>query len=137
MLSFKTELRVRYADTDMMQFVYNAKYLEYFEVGRTELIRSTGLSYNEIEIAGYQMPLIEARVFYKTPLLYDEIISIETTVNELYSAKIYLHYNIYKEDRITVAASGYTVHMFINSKTKKPVKPPKIYIDALKPFFNS
>ena len=57
MLTCSTEIRVRYADTDMMQFVYNGKYLEYFEVGRTELLRSTGLSYASVEKNGYQLPL--------------------------------------------------------------------------------
>ena len=53
MLSHKTTIRVRYADTDKMQFVYNGKYLEYFEVGRTELLRSAGLPYSQIEKEGY------------------------------------------------------------------------------------
>ena len=60
MLKHTTALRVRYADTDKMQFVYNGKYLEYFEVGRTELLRHVGLPYSEIETAGYQLPLREA-----------------------------------------------------------------------------
>ena len=60
MLTNTTEIRVRYADTDKMQFVYNGKYLEYFEVGRTELLRAAGLAYSEVEKNGYQLPLIEA-----------------------------------------------------------------------------
>ena len=64
MLTYKTEIRVRYADTDQMQFVYNGKYLEFFEVGRTELLRSTGLSYKVVEKEGYQLPLVEAHLKY-------------------------------------------------------------------------
>ena len=56
MISNVTQLRVRYADTDKMQFVYNGKYLEYFEVGRCELLRSYGLAYSEIESHGYRHP---------------------------------------------------------------------------------
>ncbi len=45
MLIHKTQLRVRYADTDQMRYVYNGKYIEYFEVGRTEMIREQNLTY--------------------------------------------------------------------------------------------
>ena len=60
MLTHTTTIRVRYADTDKMKFVYNGKYLEYFEVGRTEILRQVGLPYSKLESAGYQLPLIEA-----------------------------------------------------------------------------
>ncbi|MBK7981513.1 MAG: acyl-CoA thioesterase [Ignavibacteriae bacterium] len=74
MLSHTTSIRVRYADTDKMQFVYNGKYLEYFEVGRTELLRSCGLAYSELEKIGYQLPLIEAGLKYKMPAYYDDVL---------------------------------------------------------------
>jgi len=60
MLEHKTEIRVRYADTDQMQFVYNGKYLEYFEVGRTEMMRENNLPYKIIEQNGYRMPVFAA-----------------------------------------------------------------------------
>ncbi|MFA3784125.1 acyl-CoA thioesterase [Melioribacteraceae bacterium 4301-Me] len=135
MLKHITSLRVRYADTDKMQFVYNGKYLEYFEVGRTELLRSTGLSYREVEKAGFQLPLIEANVKYKNPATYDDILEIEAAVKELYSPKVHIEYIIRKKDTGELIAEGFTTHVFINSLTKKVVKPPQIYIDALKKYF--
>ena len=53
MLEHKTEVRVRYADTDQMKYAYNGKYFEYFEVGRTEMMRDNGLTYKSIEEQGY------------------------------------------------------------------------------------
>lgn len=136
MLSYTTEIRVRYADTDKMQFVYNGKYLEYFEVGRTELLRSTGLSYAELEKNGYQLPLIEANVKYKNPAYYDDILEIEATVKELYSPKVHIEYVIRRKETKEIIAEGFTTHIFIKSDTKKAVRPPKIYVDALKKFFD-
>lgn len=49
MFSFDTQVRVRYADTDQMQVVYHAKYIEYFEVGRTDAMRSLGITYKDVE----------------------------------------------------------------------------------------
>lgn len=136
MVSNKTVIRVRYADTDKMQFVYNGKYLEYFEVGRTELLRALGLPYSTIEKAGYQLPLIEAGLKYKKPAVYDDLLEIEAVVSELYSAKVHINYMVRKEGSEEVLCTGFTTHMFINAETKKPAKPPKIYIEAMAPFFS-
>lgn len=135
MISFTTEIRVRYADTDKMQFVYNGKYLEYFEVGRTELLRSTGLAYSEVEKNGYQLPLIEAKIQYISPALYDDILQITASLNELNSPRVHIEYEIKRKDDGTLIAKGYTTHVFIKTDTKKAVRPPKIYVDALKKYF--
>lgn len=135
MYSNTTEIRVRYADTDKMQFVYNGKYLEYFEVGRTELLRSCGLVYNELEKVGYQLPLIEAGLKYKSPAYYDDILLVKATINKLYSAKVYIEYTITRKENDEIIATGFTDHMFIRTENKKPSKPPQIYIDTLKKYF--
>ncbi|MCB0749194.1 MAG: acyl-CoA thioesterase [Ignavibacteriales bacterium] len=135
MLQNTTSIRVRYADTDKMQFVYNGKYLEYFEVGRTELLRSCGLAYSELEKAGYQLPLIEAGVKYKSPAYYDDVLEITASINEINSAKVYIEYSIKKENADEIIVTGFTSHMFIREETKRPTKPPQIYIDALKKYF--
>lgn len=136
MVKHTTSIRVRYADTDKMQFVYNGKYLEYFEVGRTELLRSTGLPYAELEKQGYQLPLIEANIKYKSPARYDDILEIDAIVKELYSPKVHIEYVIRRKDTNEIIAEGFTTHIFIKADTKKAVRPPKIYIEALIPFFD-
>ena len=135
MLKHTTSIRVRYADTDKMQFVYNGKYLEYFEVGRTELLRSSGLAYSEVENHGYQLPLLEAGVKYHFPGKYDDVLLIEATVKELFSSKVHIEYRIIREGSGELIAEGFTTHIFIRTDTKKAVRPPKIYVNALKPFF--
>ncbi len=135
MISHTTEIRVRYADTDKMQFIYNGKYLEYFEVGRTELLRHYGLAYSELENSGYQLPLIEAKVKYKSPGRYDDILLVTATVKELYSAKIHIDYTVKRKGTDELIAEGYTEHMFIKEETKKPVRPPKVYVDHLAKYF--
>jgi acyl-CoA thioester hydrolase len=135
MISNKTTIRVRYADTDKMQFVYNGKYLEYFEVGRAELLRSIGLAYSQVENKGYQLPLIEAGIKYKHPAVYDELLEVEAINRVLYSAKVHIEYIVRKQDTGVIVAEGFTTHMFIKSDSKKPTRPPQFYIDALKDFF--
>ena len=134
MLTYKTNIRVRYADTDQMQFVYNGKYLEFFEVGRTELLRSTGLSYKVVEKEGYQLPLVEAHLKYVSAAYYDDILIIESSLKEIPKLKMKLEYKIFRKENDELVTEGYTEHVFINKGTKKPVRPPKFFIDAVKKY---
>ena len=131
----KSIVRVRYADTDKMQFVYNGKYLEYFEVGRTELLRELGLPYSQLEKMGYSLPVIEAKVKYMNAARYDELLEIEASVKELYTPKVHVEYVINEKESGKVIAEGYTTHIFMKIDTQKAVRPPKIYMDTLAPFF--
>ncbi len=137
MIISKTNLRVRYADTDKMQFVYNGKYLEYFEVGRTELLRNNGLPYSEIEKKGYQLPLIEAGVKYFKPAVYDDLLEIEAVVKDIFSAGLTIDYTIRRSGTGEIITQGFTTHMFITTDSKKAVRPPKFYVDALKHHFEN
>lgn len=135
MISNKTLIRVRYADTDKMQFVYNGKYLEYFEVGRTELFRSVGFPYKIIESQGYQLPLVEAGLKYFSPATYDDLLEIEARVEELYVPRPKVIYTVKNSETGQLIAEGFTTHVFINSETKKAVRPPKFYVEALSSYF--
>src|SRR4030066_1466594 len=99
MLDFATEIRVRYADTDQMQFVYNGKYLEYFEVGRTEMMRSIGLPYRTLEMHGYMLPLLEANVRYKNPSYYDDLLLVRAYVPEMLPLKVHIEYTIHRTEK--------------------------------------
>ncbi|MFC2133294.1 acyl-CoA thioesterase [Bacteroidota bacterium] len=135
MFSNKTSIRVRYADTDKMQFVYNGKYFEYFEVGRTELLRSAGLAYSTVESEGYQLPLIEAGIKFLQPAYYDDMIEIEAFINDINTPKVHIQYIIRRQNTDEILAEGFTTHIFINIDTKKATRPPKIYLDVLRPYF--
>lgn len=128
-LKYTSQIRVRYAETDAMAVVNNVDYLVYFEVGRTELMRHYGLPYTVVEKNGFLLPLIEARVFYKNPAHYDDLLNIETSLKPEYKPIIKFEYNIFRDN--STIANGYTVHSFLNSETRRPVKPPKIFIDTV------
>jgi acyl-CoA thioester hydrolase len=132
MIKTRFKIRVRYADTDKMQFVYNGKYLEYFEVGRTELLRSLGLPYSEVEKRGYQLPLVEANIKYKSAAFYDDILIIESSYQIESTPIIQINYTIYRKETLEVIAEGFTKHLFIKEETKKAVRPPEFYIQAIK-----
>lgn len=131
MISHRTEVRVRYADTDQMKVVYHGKYLEYFELGRSALIRSLGLPYSELEARGILLPVIEAFARYRKPARYDELLSIEAFVNELPKATLRIEYKVFRNNEKEPLAEGYTVHSFLNVSTGRPSRAPSFFIQVL------
>lgn len=135
MLKHYTEVRVRYADTDQMNFAYNGKYFEYFEVGRTEMMREVGLPYEVIEKNGVFMPVIETKIHFLSPAFYDELLIIETRVEKLPTAKVHIDHIIKVEIRDTIICEGYVELAFLDAKTKRPTRAPGFFIDAIKKYY--
>jgi acyl-CoA thioester hydrolase len=131
MLNHRARLRVRYADTDKMQFVYNGKYLEYFEVGRTELLRHYGLPYRQIEERGYQLPVIEAGLTFRQPARYDDLLEIEATVRSIRTPRLRIDYAVRRAGEEDILVEGFTVHIFMNMRTQRATRPPAFYLAEL------
>jgi acyl-CoA thioester hydrolase len=122
-LSHKTPYRVIYGDTDNMGVAYYANYLRWFEIGRTELLRAWGLPYRQIESQGLILPVAEARCKYATPARYDQLLTIEASLDPYYKGGLKIDYRILSQDEKTLHASGYTRHAFVN-KEGRVVRPP-------------
>jgi len=135
MLIHKTQIRVRYADTDQMQYVYNGKYIEYFEVGRTEMIREQNLTYKSIEENGYLMPVNSVFIKYKNPAFYDELLEIETRVEKIPDVRVHLDHTVRSVERNKIICEGYVELVFIQKDTKKVCRPPTFFMNVLIPFF--
>ena len=124
-----TSVRVRYAETDQMGVVYNGNYFVYFEIGRTSLLRACGLPYSGLEKEGIMLPVIETHAVFRNPARYDDELTILTSYTLERRPVIRLEYRIYCGDNLI--AEGYTTHSFIRSDTRKPVRPPQIFFDAI------
>ncbi|WP_088832668.1 acyl-CoA thioesterase [Paenibacillus tyrfis] len=112
-------LRVRYQETDQMGVVYHANYLNWFEVGRTEMIRELGLPYQALETRGLLLPVIEADLKFRSPARYDDLVTIDTKVVELTSLRIRFAYEIKRGEEVLV--TGGTQHVWLNQDWK-PVR---------------
>ena len=80
------QLRVRYAETDQMGYCYYGNYAQYFEVGRVETLRSLGMSYKSLEENGIMLPVLDFSINYNKPALYDDLLTIETTIVKIEGA---------------------------------------------------
>lgn len=125
-----TQVRVRYAETDQMGVVYYANYFVWFEVGRTELLRSLGGTYRELEAEGIFLPVIEASCAYAQASRYDDELEIRTTGRLLSPVRVEFQYEVVRlADQITTA-TGRTVHAALNPRGK-PVRLPERVRTAL------
>ena len=125
-----TRVRVRYAETDQMGVVYYANYFIWFEVGRTDLLRSLGGTYKELEAEGIFLPVIEASCTYAQASRYDDELEIRTTGRILSPVRMEFQYEVVRlADQITTA-TGRTVHAALNPRGK-PVRLPERVRTAL------
>lgn len=131
MITDSTKIRVRYSETDQMNVVYHGNYAQYFEIGRTELFRSLGIRYKEMEANGIMLPVISLNCNFKKPALYDELLTITTKLSKIPSVKIELEYEI-KNEQEEIICLGNTTLAFISSKTKKPIKCPEYILIKIK-----
>lgn len=122
----ETDVRVRYAETDKMGIVHHANYLIWFEVGRSELCRSRGFSYNQMETDNALMVVAESYVRYKAPAYYEDILTIRTKVAEIRSRSIQFVYEILRKSDETIIAEGETLHI-VTDELKKVRTVPEIY----------
>jgi acyl-CoA thioester hydrolase len=105
---------VRYAETDTMGVVYYANYLVWFEVARTDLLRTAGWSYREMETEGYRLPVLEANCVYRQPALYDDEIDVKTTGEVMSPVRVKFLYDVVRPKDELLLATGFTVHASID-----------------------
>lgn len=135
MIHTKHSLRVRYGETDPMKYVYYGNYAEYLEIGRVELFRSIGMSYNEIENQGIWLPVSEYKIKYLRPAFYDEKLEIHTYIKKIPGVRIEFEYEIFNEDHVKITEASTTL-FFLNAQTKKIVKCPDYLMEMIKANWN-
>jgi acyl-CoA thioester hydrolase len=124
--------RVRYREVDPMGLVYHVHCLDWFEAARTEALRSSGISYREIEESGVSMPVVDLAVRYHRPVRYDDRIEIGVTwTGEAPVARIRFDYEVRREDEPDVLVSGHVTLCFVDRASGRPVRAPGMLRDAL------
>lgn len=127
----ETEIRVRYAETDKMGIVHHSNYLIWFEAGRSELCRSRGFSYKEMEDNDNALMVVaESYCRYKSPAYYEDVLSVRTRVAEIRSRSIRFIYEIYRPSDDTLLAEGETLHL-VTDQSKRVRQIPEIYKERL------
>ncbi len=132
MFEYDWQLRVRYADTDQMGYVYYGKYAEYFEVGRVEALRSLGFRYRDLERdSGVMLPVASLEIKYRSPAKYDDLLTVRTRITSLPTRVISFEHEVLGEDG-SLLTEGEVKLVFVNTRTGKSVKAPEELMEKLK-----
>ena len=128
---FTSKVKVRYNETDQMGVVHHGNYASYFEIGRTDFIKNSGISYKEMELKGIIMPVTELKMNYKKPAYYDDTLEIRTFLKNLSAAKIEFYYEVYN-DKNELVCTAESTNAFIDKETGKLCRAPQFLINMIK-----
>jgi acyl-CoA thioester hydrolase len=124
MLQHRSQIEVRYAETDMMGVVYHGSYVPWLEVSRTGLLASVGFPYRGLEAEGFFLPVIELNLRYLRPARYADLVTVQAMIREKPSLRLRIEYELHRDDE--KLAYGHTVHAFVD-KSGRPVRPPAAF----------
>jgi len=125
-----TSFRIRYAETDQMGVVYHGNYAQFFELGRTEWLRETGITYKNMEDNGIMLPVVSLQCNFKKSALYDDVLTVTTKLKKTPTVKIEFDYEINNQNNELIC-TGNTVLAFLNKETKKPMRCPEYILTKL------
>ncbi|SNR71517.1 acyl-CoA thioesterase [Hymenobacter mucosus] len=136
MYTSDTNIRVRYAETDQMGYVYHGNYAAYFEVCRTEAFRQLGISYKDLEAEGVGMPVGEIRTRFRRPARYDDLLTVRLLLKQpAEGSRILFEYEIYNEAK-ELLTEGHTLMVFVSMATGRPVPIPGHIQEKLVGYFS-
>ena len=123
-------LRVQYYDTDKMMVVYHVNYIRYFHTVRTEYFRAAGYPYSDMDKEDFQMPVLSVAADFKTPAVYDELVTVSCKITKLAPASMEFDYEIRNAETGELHVTGHSRHGF-TSRNLRPIplkkKCPEIY----------
>jgi len=135
MFESSTQIRVRYAETDQMGYVYYGNYAMYYEVARVETMRQLGCAYKDLEAMGIMMPVLDSKSRFVLPGKYDEELEIKVRIPKMPMVRILFEYEIRNEVGELIH-TGETTLAFIKISSGKPTRMPEMMKNLLSPFFD-
>ncbi|MCC6239242.1 MAG: acyl-CoA thioesterase [Phycisphaerales bacterium] len=110
------EIRVRFFEVDSMGFLHHSRFLQYFELGRTELLRARGHCYADIERQGYCFAVTQAQVKYRAPAHYDDLLQLTTRLTRQTEVRFEHTYELRRDGQLL--AEGQTTIACLNRQGK-------------------
>ncbi|MBQ8438546.1 MAG: acyl-CoA thioesterase [Alistipes sp.] len=133
LISYSTQVRVRYKDTDQMGIMHHSNYVVLYEQARTEWLRDMGLTYAEIERRGIMSPIIEVHSRYHYPAFYDEVLTVKVSMEEMPAARLVIASEVFNEAGKLINTGSVTLG-FMHASTRRPCRAPEWFIAALEEY---
>lgn len=127
MLKSKTQVRVRYAETDQMGVVYYGNYPQFFEIGRVEFLRDLGTTYRQMEDDGIMLPVLSLEIKYIKSAKYDDLLTIQTWIEEIPNTRITFFHEIFNEEN-QLLTKGKVQLVFVDKTKNRPTMAPDDFL---------
>ena len=114
----RTEITVRYAETDQMGIAHHSNYAVWFEAARTDLIKKMGMSYSQMEKNGVLVPLLELECKYMVAAHYEDVLTVEAKVSKITPVKIEFKYQVFRKKDHVLLSTGRTLHGLVGPDLK-------------------
>lgn len=124
----KTEVEVRYAETDQMGVVHHGVYPQYLELGRVSWLHQFGLHYQKMEDQGILLPVYHLQISYLTSAKFGDILEVETQLKEEPTVRITFLYKVYNKANQQLLIEASTTLVFVDANTKKPMRCPSFLL---------
>lgn len=122
----ETLVRVNYSETDQMGVVYHARYLVWLDIARTELLRSGGMSYHDLEADGLRLAVSEVSIRYRQPARYDDLILVRCWVRDIASRRVDFGYAVQHADDHRLLATATTSLLALDSSMALARLPERV-----------
>jgi len=130
-LTVRVSRRVHFNEVDIMGVVWFGRYAVFFEEGNAALGKFIGISYKEYHAQDLRAPIVQFHVDYHKPLFLDEEFTIEARLVWCEGGRHNIEYSLIKEDG-QLAATGYSVQLFIHDKDFTPCLVAPAVVDAMR-----
>jgi len=136
MISATTEVRIRYSETDKMGYVYYGNYAQFFEIGRTNMLREYGMTYREMEAQGIMLPVRSMEIRYHSPAFYDDLLTVSTFLRKKPSKRLEFEHEIHNEAGKLIV-TGKVELVFVSEKTRRPTNAPEYFMKEIESYFEN
>ncbi len=132
--SYKSEMRVRFGETDLQGVVFNANYLLYVDTAQMDYLRTIGVPYFDMLERGYDIVIVDASVQFLAPARFDEVLHVYARIHDIGNSSIRMDYEIYEAESERFVARSQTAYVIIDKESQKPVRVPSYIRRAVREF---
>lgn len=115
---YRSQVVVRYAETDQMGIVHHAAYPVWYELARADYIKACCMSYREMEQLGLLCPLLELGSRYLSPARFEDVLTVATRATQLTPSRVRFEYEVFREGEEKPLSRGYTLHAFVGRELR-------------------
>ncbi|MEE9276608.1 MAG: thioesterase family protein [bacterium] len=121
---YKSEFRVRFGETDLQGVLFNGNYLLYVDTTQMDYLRRIGVTYSDMRAQGHDILIVDARVQFRSPARYDEVIEVYARIYEIGNSSIKMDFEMAEKESGRLVANAQTVYVIVEEEGGRPCRVP-------------